>query len=239
MLKSRQEIKASAKDAMKRQQGAAIFIILVLIAIMVAIMIVDFILERVLGLVLISWLVYLPAMGIMFVLLVNCYLEFTKIYTHQEASVNSMFANLNINFLRKLGGLLWMSLWHMLWSLLFVIPGIIKAFSYSMTPYILANHPNVTARQALKLSMRMTHGHKMDIFIFSLSFFGWFLLGSLTIHILSVIFVYPYYYTASAGLFVELRDKALSNGIISPEELGMDSMGGYNPMDNNQMGNFN
>ena len=238
-MKSRQEIKAIAKDAMKAQQGVAIFLILVLIAIVFVIGIVDIVLTFVVGAIALSWIVYLLALTILYVLIVNYCLEFIKIYTHQEASVNSMFTNLNINFLRKLGGQLWMSLWVILWTLLFVIPGIIKIFSYFLTSYILADCPNVTARNALKLSMRMTHGHKMDIFIFSLSFFGWFLLSSITLGIAFVIFVGPYYETSFAGLYVELRDKALRNGIISPEELGMDSMGEHNPMDNNQMGNFN
>ena len=237
MMKTRQEIKADAKAAMSQQRGAAIFIMLALVAIMVAIMIVDFILEQALGLVLISWLVYIPAMCILYVLIVNSTLEFVKIYTNQEASVNSMFANLNVNFLRKLGGMWWMSLWIMLWWMLFVIPGIIKLISYSLTYYILADCPDVTARQALKLSMRMTHGHKGAIFVFMLSFFGWFLLSSLTLGIAYVVHVGPYYETSFAGLYVELRDEALRNGTVSAEELGITASGtGTAPA---PMGNFN
>lgn len=32
-------------------------------------------------------------------------------------------------------------LYTVLWTLLFIIPGIIKTYSYAMTPYILAEHP--------------------------------------------------------------------------------------------------
>ena len=48
-----------------------------------------------------------------------------------------------------------MGLFVFLCALLLVILGIIKAISYSMTPYILAEHPDVKAKDALKLSMRI------------------------------------------------------------------------------------
>ena len=146
---------------------------------------------------------------------------FIKIYNRIPASVSELFSNFSVNFLRKVGGMLWMALFIFLWMLLFIIPGIIKALAYSMTPYILADCPNVTAREALKLSMRMTNGHKMDLFVLGLSFIGWFILGALTLHILTVVFVLPYMYTTYAGFYTELRNKALATGAISHAELGI------------------
>jgi len=235
VLKSRQEIKAYAKDAMKEQQGAAIFLILVIMAVGIAVSIVNAIFGLI-GLAALTGLVSLAASVVTMVLEVNLSHEFVKIYNRVEGSVNSLFENLKVNFLRKLGGMWWMLLFVVLWSMLLWIPGIIKGISYSMTPYILANHPNVEAREALKLSMRMAHGHKMDIFIFMLSFLGWLLLSALTFGILFVVFVGPYFYTASAGLFVELRDKAIREGVIAAEELGMDLSTGATQT---PTGNFN
>ena len=60
-----------------------------------------------------------------------------------------------------------------LWSLLFIIPGIIKAYAYSMTTYILADNPNMKAMDALRESERMMQGHKWELFCLHLSYIGW------------------------------------------------------------------
>ena len=65
------------------------------------------------------------------------------------------------------------TLFIVLWSLLFIIPGIVKGLSYAMTPFILEDHPEMTASQAIKASMQLMDGHKMDLFILGLSFIGW------------------------------------------------------------------
>lgn len=63
-----------------------------------------------------------------------------------------------------------------LWSLLFVIPGIIKSFSYAMTPYILSEHPEYNPNYAITLSREMMDGNKFRLFCLNLSFIGWSLL---------------------------------------------------------------
>ena len=82
-------------------------------------------------------------------------------------------------------------LFTFLWSLLFVIPGIIKGLSYSMGMYILAEHPEMTATQALDESKRMMRGHKWELFVLQLSFIGWFLLVPFTMGLL-LIWLTPY-----------------------------------------------
>jgi len=70
-----------------------------------------------------------------------------------------------------------------LWSLLFVIPGIIKAYSYSMAYYLKADHPEYTWKQCISESQRIMNGHKMELFIQDLSFIGWIIVGSLCLGI--------------------------------------------------------
>lgn len=82
-------------------------------------------------------------------------------------------------------------LFTMLWSLLFIIPGYIKAFSYSMTFYILAENPDMTATEAINESKRMMDGHKWELFVLMLSFIPWFLLMFITLG-LAGIYVAPY-----------------------------------------------
>ena len=106
-----------------------------------------------------------------------------------------------------------------LWSLLFVIPGIVKSYSYAATPYILGRYTNVTAENAIKISMRIMNGHKMDLFILQLSFIGWQLLGVLTFGILNIFWVTPYQYIATAGCFDEFLAEAIESGRVDAGEL--------------------
>lgn len=63
-----------------------------------------------------------------------------------------------------------------LWSLLFIIPGIIKSYSYSMTPFILAEHPEISENEAITRSRHMMDGNKWRLFCLMFSFIGWELL---------------------------------------------------------------
>jgi len=101
------------------------------------------------------------------------------VYRGAQGDIGEMFSTGFRDYGRNLGGILWMELFIFLWSLLFIIPGIIKALAYFATPYILADTRNVPATDALKLSMRMTAGHKGKVFVMILSFIGWGLLTAL------------------------------------------------------------
>ena len=75
------------------------------------------------------------------------------------------------------------TLYTVLWSLLLIVPGIIAALSYAMTPYILAEHPDLTASEAIARSKQLMDGHKMDLFVLYLTFIGWDLLAALTLNL--------------------------------------------------------
>ena len=84
-----------------------------------------------------------------------------------------------------------MNLKILLWLFLFIVPGFIKAYEYSMIPYLLAENPNITTDEAFSLSKQMTTGQKMDLFVLDLSFLGWIILGLLCFGI-GVLFVKRY-----------------------------------------------
>ena len=44
------------------------------------------------------------------------------------------------------------NLYAFLWGLLFLIPGIVKTFAYAMTPFIMAENPNLTANEDITIS---------------------------------------------------------------------------------------
>lgn len=77
---------------------------------------------------------------------------------------------------------------------LLIIPGIIKTYEYALVPYILASDETVTSDVCLTLkrSRWIMNGHKMDLFLLDLSFFGWYLLDVLTFGILGIFYVDPY-----------------------------------------------
>lgn len=120
---------------------------------------------------------------------------FTDIADGKQTSIGQIFTDAfdGRYYLRRVGGYAWMTLFTFLWSLLFLIPGIVKSYSYSLTPYILAKYPGIPAREALKLSMKIMDGRKWELFVLHLSFIGWGILSALTFGILAIFFVSPYF----------------------------------------------
>ena len=170
---NRSDLKAKAKEQIKGNIGI-LFVCALLIFLIIGAAGITFI-----GPVLIA-----PAF---FIGMIMIYLNLTK---NQKPEVGDIFKGFNL-----FGKALWLTIitgfFISLWSILLYIPGIIKAISYSMAPYILAENPNMTAREALNESKRITNGHKMDLFVLELSFIGWGLLVFITAGI-AAIYVAPY-----------------------------------------------
>jgi uncharacterized membrane protein len=112
----------------------------------------------------------------------------------KKSLVNSIVANILVG------------IFTFLWSLLFIIPGIIKYYAYSMTPFIIADEPDIDFMAAIKKSQELMRGHKFRLFKLQLSFIGWFLLGALAFGI-GLFFVYPYYQLAHANFYLDIRPK--------------------------------
>ena len=91
-----------------------------------------------------------------------------------------------------------------LWTLLLIIPGIIKAYGYSLVSYILADDEKITSEDALKLSEEMMKGHKKDLFMLQLSFLGWHLLAIPTLFILEI-WIIPYEQTATTKFLYDIK----------------------------------
>ncbi len=91
-------------------------------------------------------------------------------------------------------------------TLLFVIPGIIAAFSYAMVPYILAENPDLAPEKALELSKDMMKGNKSNYLWLLLSFIGWIILCAFTYGI-GFIFLAPYIYATNACFYREISKR--------------------------------
>lgn len=118
---------------------------------------------------------------------------------YQVKDLFSQFDRFGVGFLQRF----LRNLFTALWSLLLIIPGIVKSLSYAMTPYILVDHPELTAKQAIEASKTMMDGYKGDLFMLELSFIGWDILNLLTLGIGSF-WLSPYKEATYAAFYREL-----------------------------------
>ena len=96
------------------------------------------------------------------------------------------------------------SLFTFLWSLLFVIPGIVKMYAYSMAYYIKLDHPDYGWKACIDESRRLMDGHKWEKFVLDLSFLGWIIVGSLCLGV-GTLWVTPYMEATNAQFYEYVR----------------------------------
>ena len=120
-----------------------------------------------------------------------------------EAEIGTMFGYFNFWKTTAAARLL-QTLYIILWSLLFIIPGIMAAYSYSMTGYILAENPNMPADEAIARSKQMMDGNRWRLFCLQISFIGWSILSSLLTFGIGDLWLTPYRQAASAVFYREI-----------------------------------
>ena len=84
----------------------------------------------------------------------------TKVYLNvtygDEPSAATLMDGFKVNYINNVLLYVLIGVFTTLWSLLLVIPGIIAAYSYTMAPYILLEHPELSAKEAISLSVLQT-----------------------------------------------------------------------------------
>ena len=95
------------------------------------------------------------------------------------------------------------SVYVVLWSLLLIIPGIMASYSYAMTDYILAEHPDMTASEAIERSKEMMSGNRFRLFCLEFSYIGWSILCGFTMGI-GYLWLRPYKQAAIAAFYREV-----------------------------------
>lgn len=115
------------------------------------------------------------------------------------------------NFVPALLVYLLIALFTLLWGLLFIIPGIVAGYSYSMAYYILLESPDMPPTEVLRRSKAMMKGHRMDLFILHLTFVGWALLTILTLGIGSL-WLTPYVTAATTAFYLDLKTTQEQSG---------------------------
>lgn len=191
---NRAQLKANAKTQIKGKIGI-LFVITLIIAVISGLA------NLILSLVpfggIVATVIVTPAFALS---VVRVYLNLTADVAPEVKDAFSGFDDFwsafKVNFL--------VGLFTFLWSLLFVIPGIVKSFSYSMSLYILAENKGKPALECIAESKEMTNGHKMDLFVLALSFIGWGLLVVITLGIASI-WVVPYMSATYANVYKSFK----------------------------------
>ena len=98
---------------------------------------------------------------------------------NSHENIVSIFDGFKIGFAENLVTGLLVSIFTILWSLLFIIPGIVKTYSYAMAYYIRNDHSEYSATEAITKSREMMNGYKGKLFLLDLSFIGWYIIGAL------------------------------------------------------------
>ncbi len=95
------------------------------------------------------------------------------------------------------------TLFVILWSILFIIPGIVKYYAYSMAYFVAKDHPEYDWKQCIDESQRLTRGHKGELFVLDLSFIGWYIVGAICLGV-GTLWVVPYHQVARANYYEAL-----------------------------------
>ena len=114
------------------------------------------------------------------------------------------------NYMKVVGSMFSTEIFTFLWSILFIIPGIYKAYCWRMVPYIVSENPTISGKEARAISTKMMDGNKWAAFVLDISFFGWIFLGVLTLNILNLVFTNPYIYATDAELYLTLSGRPTS-----------------------------
>lgn len=132
----------------------------------------------------------------------------TRIYLESKNYPKTKIKRITFAFKKKrylncVKTILLMNIRQFLWNFT-IIGGIIKKYSYKMVTYIIAENPNIKAKDAIKISEEMMRGNKFKAFKLDLSFIGWYILQYATFGLLGIV-ISPYYTATYTELYSCLR----------------------------------
>ena len=132
-----------------------------------------------------------------------CYLNLMRGKTWKMADLFAAFSS-DFNFSGTIGLSIRMSLRILLWSLLAIVPGIVASYRYALAPYIMADNPQISGKEAIEASKALMKGKKGKLFCLDLSYIGWILLSILTLGIL-MLWVQPRMEAAHAAFYEDAK----------------------------------
>ena len=190
------------KDRAKAQLGGSIFSSNWVYAV----------LAIVIYMVIVSAVSTIPGVGTLIVLVFSGALEFGLVHIFlkqardgEKMEIGSLFKGFSDDIGGNIVLGLLVALFTFLWSLLFIAPGIIKAYAYSMAFYVKSDHPEYGWKECMDESQRIMNGHKMDLFVLHLSFIGWGIVGALCLGV-GTLWVQAYMSATTAHFYESIKD---------------------------------
>ncbi|MDX5980783.1 DUF975 family protein [Exiguobacterium profundum] len=95
----------------------------------------------------------------------------------QEAQFRDVFRPMKERFGKNVTAVILLAIFQTLWTLLFIVPGIVKFFSYAFTYFILRDEPELSVRESITKSRALMHGRKWEAFKLILPFIPIYLIG--------------------------------------------------------------
>ncbi|MDO9399355.1 MAG: DUF975 family protein [bacterium] len=190
-----------ARESLRGKWGIAIGASVIFMVIMTVIQIVP----------VVGFIAYLAITGPMSVGLIIFFLSLSR---NQEVEIGQLFKGFE-KFGTSLVACLLMFLFIFLWMLLLIVPGIVAAFAYSMTFYIIADDNSIGAMDAIKKSKEMMNGNKWKLFCLYWRFFGWSLLCLLMLGI-GYLWLVPYIQTSIAKFYDDIKGNQANLSEQSP-----------------------
>ena len=123
----------------------------------------------------------------------------------EPANMSNIFYAFDHNYKNTVKTMFLRTLYTFFWSLLFIIPGIVKAYEYRLIPYILSENPEMSTEEVFELSKKLMTGNKWKAFVYDLSFIGWHLLSAFTCGLVGIFYVNPYKAASDAALYEAIR----------------------------------
>lgn len=96
----------------------------------------------------------------------------------------------------------------LLFSILLIVPGVMKAYSLRMVPYILAERPATRPLDVLQESEDLMRGRRLRLFKLDMSYLGWAALTLITGGIAGIFWSAPCFGQANGLVYTDLQNAA-------------------------------
>ena len=205
-MKTPYEYRAQAREALQNRWGEAAIVSLIILLAAMIIATPSFIAEWAGSITTLLSVLVLPLQYAYYISLLERTRGNEEELTHYTFQYTINHAYANTRFL--VAGLFIMLISMVAAIFTLGIGAIVVKYMYSMVPYLLHDYPELTPREAMKISREMMSGQKWELFVLDLTFIGWILLSIITFGV-GMIFVEPYISTARAAFYEDLKSEKL------------------------------
>ena len=131
---------------------------------------------------------------------------YLKTIRNNKMKISYIFKGFSI-FTTSFAANFMITIFTLLWTLLFIIPGIMKAYSYSMTFFILSDNPEKGAMNAISESKEIMYGNRWKLFCLSGRFFAWSIVCLFTLG-LGFLALLPYMGMSFACFYEQVKNES-------------------------------